>query len=70
MRACETCEHAIYDSVPYGMGNVSLLTDCRIADSLSDEDVNAMENLGYCSKYTSVFIPSDFDDINEVDFDE
>ena len=30
---CENCRHAIYDSVPYGMGSASILSDCGSEDA-------------------------------------
>ncbi len=38
MRCCETCKYAVYDSVPYGMGSCSYLSDCKRFDDMTEDE--------------------------------
>ena len=56
MRCCETCKYAVYDSVPYGMGSCSYLSDCkRFDDMTEDEWDKACDTRGtFCDYYDEV----------------
>lgn len=47
-KGCENCRNAIYDSVPYGMGNTEMLSGCKFEDEVTEEE---MANNIECHKF-------------------
>lgn len=56
MRCCETCKYAVYDSVPYGMGSCSYLSDCKRFDDMTEDEWDKACDTGgtICNYYDEV----------------
>ena len=56
MRCCETCKYAVYDSVPYGMGSCSYLSDCKRFDDMTEDEWDKACDTGgtVCNYYDEV----------------
>jgi hypothetical protein len=56
MRCCETCKYAVYDSVPYGMGSCSYLSDCKRFDDMTEDEYDKACDTGgtICDFYDEV----------------